>query len=66
LESAIHDAYPELAVVHERPKWMTDGHFEKMQRSERYNLNDTPSGMLKAVLSDRAEKENSSRISRKQ
>jgi hypothetical protein len=59
-ESAIREVYPELAVVHKQPAWMTDSQLERMKKNERYNLNDPPHGMLKALLADRIKKKENS------
>jgi hypothetical protein len=52
-KEAVHKAYPELSVVTRNPAWMTKEHFEKL-RSEPLWLDDPPSGLLLALLADRA------------
>lgn len=51
-EEEIAVAYPELTVVHERPKWMSDERYEELAESP-YDIDGAPWGMLNAVLADR-------------
>jgi hypothetical protein len=53
-EEEISLKYPELAVVHERPKWMTDDKYNDLVEREHHNIDETDAwGILKAVLADR-------------
>ena len=52
-EQEIHDLYPELLVVRERPKWMTDEDFEGLLDRELHDIDGAPWGILNAVLADR-------------
>jgi hypothetical protein len=53
-EDEIREKYPELVVVTERPGWMTDLDYARMQQSERLDIDEAPKGMLKAVVTDRS------------
>jgi hypothetical protein len=57
-QEAITSKYPELAVASERPPWMDDQMFEKLQ-SEPLWLDDPPSGILNALITDRRSKSDS-------
>lgn len=49
----VSDAYPELVVVSERPKWMTDEDYEALRDRELHDIDGAPWGILNAVLADR-------------
>ena len=49
---AIADKYPELAVVRDRPTWMTADDYEELLGQPLW-LDDPPSGILNAVVADR-------------
>jgi hypothetical protein len=54
-EQEIVAAYPELAVVHERPRWMSDAVYEQICREQRHDVDGAPWGILDVVLADRAQ-----------
>ena len=56
-EEVIKAVYPELDVVHERPTWMTDEQFQRTCDTELHYVDETPWGMLNAVLDDRRKRE---------
>jgi hypothetical protein len=45
--------YPELIVIDERPKWMTEGELDRIRELESHDTDGAPWGMLNAVLADR-------------
>jgi hypothetical protein len=49
-EEEIQQAYPEVNLVKEWPSWMDD---EDYARLTKYDIDDPPKGLLKAVLADR-------------
>ena len=51
-EKEIARMYPELAVVHDRPRWMSADLYARICEQE-YDIDGAPWGMLNAVLSDR-------------
>lgn len=51
-EEEIARLYPELVVVHDRPRWMSDERYARICERQ-YDIDGAPRGMLKAVLSDR-------------
>jgi hypothetical protein len=51
-ENEIARLYPELAVVHDRPGWMSDEDHTRMCEHA-YDIDGAPWGMLNVVLSDR-------------
>jgi hypothetical protein len=51
-ENEIVHLYPELAVVHDRPGWMSDEDHTRMCKHA-YDIDGAPGGMLNVVLSDR-------------
>lgn len=50
----ITDVYPELTVVTERPKWMTEENYQRLRDRELHDVDGAPGGILNAILSDRA------------
>jgi hypothetical protein len=52
-EQEIAARYPELAVAHERPAWMSDERFEQLCEQESHDVDGAPWGILNAVLADR-------------
>lgn len=51
-EEEVTAKYPELVIVAEPPPWMVGEHLERVV-SRRYDIDEEPHGMLKAVVSDR-------------
>lgn len=51
-EAEIRAKYPELTIFPGRPEWMAEGDYEEI-RSELYDIDEAPRGLLKALLSDR-------------
>ena len=51
----IKGLYPELTVVRDRPKWMTDERYAELAVTP-YDIDGAPWGMLNAVLADRERK----------
>ena len=45
--------YPELTVVTERPKWMTEEKYQDLRERELHDIDGAPWGILNAVLEDR-------------
>jgi hypothetical protein len=45
--------YPELTIVRDRPRWMSDDHYASICDHERHDIDGAPWGMLNAVLADR-------------
>jgi hypothetical protein len=53
-EDEIKQKYPELDVVHERPKWMTPQRYGELCERERHDIDEeTPWGILRAVVTNR-------------
>ena len=46
----ISEHYPELTIVDQRPAWMTDQNFEKFQKSNNYDIEDTVVGLLAEII----------------
>jgi hypothetical protein len=55
-EEDIRRLFPELVIVHERPDWMTDEQYSRMERLGTYDLDDLPGGILEAVIAERNHK----------
>jgi hypothetical protein len=49
---AIQAKYPELAVIPDRPPWMDDAEFARLQEEPLW-LDDLPSGILTALIAAR-------------
>jgi hypothetical protein len=45
--------YPELTVVAERPKWMTEEDYRGLRGRELHDIDGPPGGILNAVIADR-------------
>ncbi|MDQ1538729.1 MAG: hypothetical protein QOE58_3122 [Actinomycetota bacterium] len=54
-QQEILDVYPELVVVLERPKWMTEQDYLGLCDRELHDIDGAPWGILNAVLADRDE-----------
>ena len=52
-ESEILAKYPELAVVHDRPRWMSEEDLERIYEERVYDVDGAPWGLLDALLADR-------------
>jgi hypothetical protein len=52
-EDEILSRYPELVVAQERPKWMTSEDYVQLERTRTYDIDEAPTGILNAVVSDR-------------
>lgn len=52
-EDEIHKVYPELTVVQERPKWMTEERYRRLCDQEMHDIDGAPWGILNAVVADR-------------
>lgn len=55
-ETEIASVYPELAVAHEQPGWMTDERFAELAADQHHDIDGTPWGILNALLEERARK----------
>lgn len=53
-EAEIAAAYPELGKAYERPSWMTEQRYEQICRDELHDIDDEPSGIVVALLAERA------------
>lgn len=51
-EDQVRAAYPELTVVHGRPRWMTDARYAELAETP-YDIDGAPWGLLNALLADR-------------
>jgi len=49
----ITDVHPELTVVMERPKWMTEEDYQGLRDRELHDIDGAPWGILNAILADR-------------
>ena len=45
--------YPELSIVSDRPKWMSDDEYERIAADETHDIDGAPWGMLNAVIDER-------------
>jgi hypothetical protein len=53
-EGELHAKFPELAIVDERPSWMTQERYDEILRREHHDIDeDDPRGLLRAVVADR-------------
>lgn len=52
-EEEIAREYPELTIVHERPRWMSDDDYTRICDQELHDIDGAPWGILDAVLADR-------------
>lgn len=52
-EAEILARYPELAVVHDRPRWMSEEHLRRIFEERVYDVDGPPWGLLNALLADR-------------
>ncbi len=52
-EDEILAAYPELAIVHQRPKWMNGDQYMRICDQELHDIDGAPWGILDVVLADR-------------
>lgn len=52
-EEEIRSKYPELTIVHQRPRWMSDTDYERICDQELHDIDGPPWGILNAVLADR-------------
>lgn len=52
-EEEIRALYPELAIVQERPKWMTDDRYKQICEEQLHDIDGALWGILNAVLADR-------------
>jgi hypothetical protein len=52
-EQEILDVYPELMVVRDRPRWMSDDDYEGLVARELHDIDGAPWGILNALLADR-------------
>jgi hypothetical protein len=50
---AIRAKYPELSVVDERPRWMTEERYAKLRSDPLWLDDEVPTGLLKAAVADR-------------
>ncbi len=51
---AIIAKYPEVAVVPERPHWMSEEDYERKRAEPLWLDEDVPSGIFRAVVADRS------------
>ncbi len=49
----VREIYPELAIVDERPSWMTEERFLELV-ADPYDIDDEPRGLVKVLLAERA------------
>lgn len=52
-EEEIARVYPELAIAHDRPRWMSDDLYAHICECEFHDIDGAPWGLLNAVLADR-------------
>jgi hypothetical protein len=52
-EEEITCEYPELTIVHERPRWMSDEDYARICNEELHDIDGAPWGILNVVLADR-------------
>ncbi len=52
-EAEITARYPELLVVHERPRWMSQADYDRLL-TEQQDIDGEPEGVLAAVVKTRA------------
>jgi hypothetical protein len=52
-KAEIHALYPELAIVDERPDWMSDDDYRHTAKVSHLDIDDPPSGLLNALVADR-------------
>lgn len=52
-KSEIGYKYPELAVISERPAWLDDNIYKRIEELETHDIDGTPRGLLNALLADR-------------
>lgn len=53
-EADIRRLYPELTIVHERPRWMSDEDHARICRDELHDIDGPAWGILDVVLADRS------------
>lgn len=51
-EAEIQQKYPMLAVVKNRPGWMTDVEYQRLIADQSYDIDDPPSGWLATMLNE--------------
>lgn len=49
----IRSKFPELTVITDRPKWMTDERLSNLHEREWHDIDGAPWGILNSVLEDR-------------
>ncbi|MBO0806843.1 MAG: hypothetical protein J2P32_00875 [Actinobacteria bacterium] len=52
-EDEIRREYPELTIVHERPRWMSEDEYARICDEEMHDIDGAPWGILNVVLADR-------------
>jgi hypothetical protein len=52
-QEEIEHHYPELAIVQERPRFMSDDDYAQILRQELHDIDGAPWGVLNVVLADR-------------
>lgn len=52
-EGEIHELYPELTIIHQRPQWMSDDEFDRISTTEHHDIDGQPFGVLNVLLADR-------------
>jgi hypothetical protein len=52
-EKDIRRLYPELTVFINRPSWMSDDQYHRIEQRQPYDIDEVPRGMLKTVVGDR-------------
>jgi hypothetical protein len=56
-ESEIRAVYPELVIVNERPKWMTEERYKQLCEEQLHDIDGAPWGILNALLADRRKRQ---------
>jgi len=54
----IETLYPELKVVLERPKWLTDEIWKTIERNSHFDIDAEPSGLLEQLVRERGRSAN--------
>jgi hypothetical protein len=52
-ETQIAAEFPELAIVHDRPDWLTDERARQIRRAHSYDMRDQPRGLLQDIIAAR-------------
>jgi hypothetical protein len=61
-EEEITRTYPELAVVQDRPAWMTDNDYARISEHRSFDIDDEPSGWLATLVEERRKGQKKSNV----